>query len=370
MTPSQDKTPIGVTSSYQLMEQTLTRDAAHPGGGSQKPSKAGGEKPIKVDFSQKTDAAEHEPTKAPLDTTAIHNDELARNKPESLTEGSLQENKGEHTYPPSKNKPLDSIGIKDTNISKVGSAGPDAKSAETINGKEESEPLKYSPSTAKNELGEETRSSLQTGTLKEGTPPYVRPDSVSSGPPKVVHAEIPNRSKSAETIDGKEESEPLKSSPSTAKNELGEETRSSLQTGTLKEGTPPYARPAGVSSGPPKVIHAEIPNRSIPSQPPSSVYASQAAAMPTLPKKLSLRRGKWTVEEEAYVARVIHDFNCGFLYAPAGTTLRSYLSEKLQCDPMRITKKFTGDACIGKRVFHPAVRSAGNTSAIDKAQVC
>jgi hypothetical protein len=83
----------------------------------------------------------------------------------------------------------------------------------------------------------------------------------------------------------------------------------------------------------------------------------------------SLRRGKWTMEEEAYVARVIQDFNSGFLDAPAGTTLRTYLSEKLQCDPMRITKKFTGDSCIGKRVFHPAVRSPSNAAAIDKAQV-
>jgi hypothetical protein len=83
----------------------------------------------------------------------------------------------------------------------------------------------------------------------------------------------------------------------------------------------------------------------------------------------SLRRGKWTAEEESYVARVIQDFNSGFLDAPAGTTLRTYLSEKLQCDPMRITKKFTGDACIGKRVFHPAVRSPSNAAAIDKAQV-
>jgi hypothetical protein len=83
----------------------------------------------------------------------------------------------------------------------------------------------------------------------------------------------------------------------------------------------------------------------------------------------SLRRGKWTVEEEAYVARVIQDFNSGYLNAPAGTTLRSYLSDKLHCDPMRITKKFTGDACIGKRVFHPAVRCPSNTAAIDKAQV-
>jgi len=82
-----------------------------------------------------------------------------------------------------------------------------------------------------------------------------------------------------------------------------------------------------------------------------------------------LRRGKWTVEEEEYVARVIRDFNSGYLNAPAGTTLRTYLSEKLHCDPMRITKKFTGDACIGKRVFHPALRCANNADEIDKSQV-
>jgi hypothetical protein len=81
-----------------------------------------------------------------------------------------------------------------------------------------------------------------------------------------------------------------------------------------------------------------------------------------------LRRGKWTVEEESYVARVIQDFNSGYLNAPPGTTLRTYLSDKLNCDPMRITKKFTGDSCIGKRVFHPAVRCSSNAALIDKAQ--
>jgi len=86
-------------------------------------------------------------------------------------------------------------------------------------------------------------------------------------------------------------------------------------------------------------------------------------------KAMSLRRGKWTAEEEAYVARVIQDFNSGFLNAPAGTTLRTYLSDKLHCDPMRITKKFTGEACIGKRVFHPAVRCPSSAPSIDRAQV-
>ena len=101
----------------------------------------------------------------------------------------------------------------------------------------------------------------------------------------------------------------------------------------------------------------------------SGKKSASTSSKSTKSKKSSLRRGKWTVEEEAYVARVIRDFNYGYLNAPAGTTLRTYLSEKLKCDPMRITKKFTGDACIGKRVFHPAVRSADNAAALDQAQV-
>ena len=83
----------------------------------------------------------------------------------------------------------------------------------------------------------------------------------------------------------------------------------------------------------------------------------------------SLRRGKWTPEEEAYVTRVITDFNAGVLRAPPGTTLRTYLSEKLNCDPMRITKKFTGELAIGKRVFHALPRTVLNAATIDKAQV-
>ena len=79
-----------------------------------------------------------------------------------------------------------------------------------------------------------------------------------------------------------------------------------------------------------------------------------------------LRRGKWTVEEERYVERVIRDFNSGLLHAAPGTTLRNYLSEKLNCDPMRITKKFTGDASIGKRVYHP--RENAPVSALERAR--
>jgi len=101
----------------------------------------------------------------------------------------------------------------------------------------------------------------------------------------------------------------------------------------------------------------------------STSNQSGKSISPTTSSSSNLRRGKWTPEEEAYAARVIRDFNYGYLDAPAGTTLRTYLSEKLNCDPMRITKKFTGDSCIGKRVFHPAVRCVTNAAAIDRAQI-
>lgn len=34
-----------------------------------------------------------------------------------------------------------------------------------------------------------------------------------------------------------------------------------------------------------------------------------------------------------------------------GTTLRNFLSKLLNCDPMRISKKFVGNKCIGKQIF-------------------
>ena len=56
----------------------------------------------------------------------------------------------------------------------------------------------------------------------------------------------------------------------------------------------------------------------------------------------SLRKGKWTTEEECYANKIIDLFNKGLLNVSSGTTLRSYLSDRLSCDPMRITKKFAG----------------------------
>ncbi|KAJ1435580.1 hypothetical protein B484DRAFT_325500, partial [Ochromonadaceae sp. CCMP2298] len=69
----------------------------------------------------------------------------------------------------------------------------------------------------------------------------------------------------------------------------------------------------------------------------------------------ALRKGKWTPEEERYTNKVIDFFNTGVLQLPEserGVTLRAYLADKLGCDPMRITKKYTGASCLGKRVYH------------------
>ena len=68
-------------------------------------------------------------------------------------------------------------------------------------------------------------------------------------------------------------------------------------------------------------------------------------------KKVPYRRGKWTSEEEAYANRLIHEFKLGMLPLTDGTTLRTFLSKLLNCDPMRISKKFVGQNCIGKQVF-------------------
>lgn len=64
-----------------------------------------------------------------------------------------------------------------------------------------------------------------------------------------------------------------------------------------------------------------------------------------------LRRGKWSAEEEAYANRLIMEFKAGLLPLTDGTTLRTFLSKLLNCDPMRISKKFVGNNCIGKQVF-------------------
>lgn len=69
------------------------------------------------------------------------------------------------------------------------------------------------------------------------------------------------------------------------------------------------------------------------------------------PSREGVRRGKWTSEEQAYADRLIRDFEAGILPLENGATLRAFLSKKLNCDPMRISKKFAGARCLGKQIF-------------------
>ncbi|KAJ1445710.1 hypothetical protein M885DRAFT_549068 [Pelagophyceae sp. CCMP2097] len=86
--------------------------------------------------------------------------------------------------------------------------------------------------------------------------------------------------------------------------------------------------------------------------PPKKVDTKEASALAKSRRETNgLRRGKWTVEEEAYANRLIHEFKHGLLPLTDGTTLRTFLSKLLNCDPMRISKKFVGSNCIGKQVF-------------------
>ena len=66
---------------------------------------------------------------------------------------------------------------------------------------------------------------------------------------------------------------------------------------------------------------------------------------------IPIRRGKWTSEEEDYANRLIQEFKDGNLPLQDNTTLRTFLSKVLNCDPMRISKKFVGSNSIGKQIF-------------------
>jgi hypothetical protein len=68
--------------------------------------------------------------------------------------------------------------------------------------------------------------------------------------------------------------------------------------------------------------------------------------------RLGDRSGKWTTEEEEYARYLIECFDKGILRGPEkGTSLRSYLAKVLNCDPMRISKKYVGMMRIGKRFY-------------------
>lgn len=50
---------------------------------------------------------------------------------------------------------------------------------------------------------------------------------------------------------------------------------------------------------------------------------------------------------------MISDFDEGLLDVEPGTGLRQLLASKLQCEVMRVSKKFCGLESVGKRSFRP-----------------
>ncbi|KAI9912990.1 hypothetical protein PsorP6_006772 [Peronosclerospora sorghi] len=103
---------------------------------------------------------------------------------------------------------------------------------------------------------------------------------------------------------------------------------------------------------------------------PKRTRSSKLSSRSTKSKaRPGLRKGKWTEEESQYAARLTYYFKEGLLPLERGTMLRLYLSQKLNCEPMRITKKFTGGECIGKQVFRPCSPTPESRVRIMQAQL-
>jgi hypothetical protein len=84
-------------------------------------------------------------------------------------------------------------------------------------------------------------------------------------------------------------------------------------------------------------------------------------SVPTvLRNRMELRSGKWTKEEEQFAFTIIQHFQAGTLNVPETATLRQCLSVALNCDAMRISKKFAGPYSIGKQVFSPVDKHHAN----------
>lgn len=81
-----------------------------------------------------------------------------------------------------------------------------------------------------------------------------------------------------------------------------------------------------------------------------------------------LRRGKWLDEEIQLVEAVVRMFTAGLIPQAGGKTLRMYLAGLLKCEPMRITKRFSGLDSVGKKPYVASGTSSTGTS--DKGDTC
>lgn len=88
--------------------------------------------------------------------------------------------------------------------------------------------------------------------------------------------------------------------------------------------------------------HSQPPPRSSPQRGGRANARSATAA--STPRTFS-RSGAWSREEEEFTAALIDRFFKGTLEIAEGTTLRAFLASKLQCNPMRVSKKLASE-CI------------------------
>lgn len=63
-----------------------------------------------------------------------------------------------------------------------------------------------------------------------------------------------------------------------------------------------------------------------------------------------VRKGKWSADEHKYANMMMKQFQLGALPLVDGLHLRGFIASLLQCDPLRVTKKYSGHA-IGKQNF-------------------
>ena len=81
----------------------------------------------------------------------------------------------------------------------------------------------------------------------------------------------------------------------------------------------------------------------------AAAYAAQPPQHYPQPQEVNRRLGQWTREEEAYAEKVAELFKTGRVpNCPEGTTMRALLADLLNCAPMRVSKKFSGERAIGK----------------------
>lgn len=111
----------------------------------------------------------------------------------------------------------------------------------------------------------------------------------------------------------------------------------------------------------------QLDSRSFPFNSPAPVVENENGYDEQL--KANQISGKWTKEEEDLAQDFIRKFQAGSLTdCVEGCTLRSYLSEKLHCKPMRISKKLAGQK-LGKIAFRKRVYGDDQYSCDEKHDI-